>query len=68
MIDMTPDGFAIPISISSEHGRLHGRLALQPGARVAVEFVERQPGEWVITSATPVGKAAAPAANPHAGH
>lgn len=33
MIDMTPDGFAIPISISSEHGRLHGRLALQPGAR-----------------------------------
>jgi Cu(I)/Ag(I) efflux system membrane fusion protein len=22
---------------------------LKPGARVAVEFVERQPGEWVIT-------------------
>jgi len=23
---------------------------LKPGARVAIEFVERQPGEWVITS------------------
>ena len=33
MIDLTPDGFDIPISISSEHGRLHGRLALQPGAK-----------------------------------
>ena len=41
---------------------------LKLGAKVDVEFVERQPGEWVITSATPVGKAAAPAANPHAGH
>jgi Cu(I)/Ag(I) efflux system membrane fusion protein len=34
---------------------------LKPGARVAVEFVERQPGEWVITRVTPQ-------ANPHAGH
>lgn len=44
--------------------------ALKPGARVDVEFVERQPGEWVITSAASAGKAAmaAPAANPHAGH
>ncbi|MBS0349335.1 MAG: efflux RND transporter periplasmic adaptor subunit [Proteobacteria bacterium] len=44
--------------------------ALKPGVKVDVEFVERQPGEWVITSATPAGKAApsAPAANPHAGH
>ncbi|MBS0352353.1 MAG: efflux RND transporter periplasmic adaptor subunit [Proteobacteria bacterium] len=44
--------------------------ALKPGAKVEVEFVERQPGEWVITSAAPAGKAAAsaPAANPHAGH
>ena len=33
MIDLTPDGFDIPISISSEHGRLHGRLSLQPGAK-----------------------------------
>ena len=33
MIDMTPEGFAIPISISTEHGRLHGRLSLQPGGR-----------------------------------
>jgi Cu(I)/Ag(I) efflux system membrane fusion protein len=29
---------------------------LKPGARVAVEFVERGPGEWVITSAKPAGK------------
>ena len=44
--------------------------ALKPGVKVDVEFVERQPGEWVITSAAPAGKAAtsAPAANPHAGH
>jgi len=34
---------------------------LKPGASVAVEFVERQPGEWVITRVTPL-------ANPHAGH
>jgi RND family efflux transporter MFP subunit len=26
---------------------------LQPGAAVAFEFVERQPGEWVVTSITP---------------
>jgi Cu/Ag efflux protein CusF len=43
---------------------------LKPGAKVDVEFVERQPGEWVITSAVPASKAATPvpAANPHAGH
>ncbi len=37
--------------------------ALKPGAKVAVEFVERQPGEWVITTVTPLvaGKAAAAA-------
>jgi Cu(I)/Ag(I) efflux system membrane fusion protein len=35
---------------------------LKPGAKVAVEFVERQPGEWVITALKPL------AANPHAGH
>ena len=29
--------------------------ALKPGARVAFEFVERQPGEWVITAVKPVG-------------
>ena len=23
---------------------------LKPGAKVAIEFVERQPGEWVITT------------------
>ena len=32
----------------------------KPGATVAFEFVERAPGEWVITSVKP-------AANPHAG-
>ncbi|WP_296447193.1 efflux RND transporter periplasmic adaptor subunit [Rhodoferax sp. UBA5149] len=33
---------------------------LKPGAKVAVEFVERQPGEWVITSVKPLA-ATAPA-------
>jgi Cu(I)/Ag(I) efflux system membrane fusion protein len=46
---------------------------LKPGAKVAVEFVERQPGEWVITTLKPLAadKGAgtpATAANPHAGH
>lgn len=36
---------------------------LQPGASVAVEFVERQPGEWVITSVKPGA-----ALNLHGGH
>ncbi len=47
--------------------------ALKPGSMVTAEFVERQPGEWVITSVKPMtmGKEAAtpaPAANSHAGH
>ena len=33
---------------------------LKPGAKVSFEFVERQPGEWVITGVKPV--------DPHAGH
>lgn len=45
---------------------------LQPKAKVTVDFVERQQGEWVITGVKPLaaGKgASAPAAtNPHAGH
>ena len=46
---------------------------LKPGAKVAVEFVERQPGEWVITAVKPLPAnqgAGTPAvgANPHAGH
>jgi Cu(I)/Ag(I) efflux system membrane fusion protein len=44
---------------------------LPPKARVSVDFVERQQGEWVITGVKPQagGKTAAPAAaNPHAGH
>jgi Cu(I)/Ag(I) efflux system membrane fusion protein len=35
---------------------------LKPGAQVAFEFVERQPGEWVITSVKPL------VVTPHAGH
>ena len=31
---------------------------LKPGAPVAFEFVERQPGEWVITSLTPTASTA----------
>ena len=44
---------------------------LKPGAAVAFEFVERQPGEWVITALKPsAGTAAGGSAqtNPHAGH
>ena len=45
---------------------------LKPGSTVAFEFVERQPGEWVITGVKPGagGKVSdgAPAADPHAGH
>ena len=36
--------------------------ALKPGAKVSVEFVERAPGEWVITTVSP------PPAGAHAGH
>ena len=32
MIDITPEGFGIPLSLSSEHGLLHGQLALRPDA------------------------------------
>jgi Cu(I)/Ag(I) efflux system membrane fusion protein len=40
---------------------------VKPGAAVVFEFVERQPGEWVITGIQPMaGQAANP--NPHAGH
>jgi multidrug efflux pump subunit AcrA (membrane-fusion protein)/Cu/Ag efflux protein CusF len=35
--------------VANEH-LLHG---LAPGAKVGFDFVERQPGEWVITSITP---------------
>lgn len=45
---------------------------LKPGAMVAFEFVERQPGEWVITGVKPSGagggSAAAAPANSHSGH
>lgn len=44
-------------------------IGLTPGTAIAFEFVERKPGEWVITSVVPqgAGQSAAPA-NPHAGH
>ena len=43
--------------------------SLKPGAPVAFEFVERQPGEWVVTSITPTAaKAAAAAPKSHSGH
>ncbi|MDT3706187.1 MAG: efflux RND transporter periplasmic adaptor subunit [Thiobacillus sp.] len=42
---------------------------LKPGAAVAFEFVERQPGEWVITGIKPLAGPSAPVpVNPHAGH
>jgi len=42
---------------------------LKPGAPVSFEFVERQPGEWVITSITPTvaTAAAGSAAKGHSG-
>lgn len=39
---------------------------LKPGAAVSFEFVERQPGEWVVTSITPDG--AAGGGKSHSGH
>jgi len=42
---------------------------LQPGASVRIEFVERKPGEWVITGLAPLASAAAGRGFPdHAGH
>jgi RND family efflux transporter MFP subunit len=44
---------------------------LKPGVPISFEFVERQPGEWVITGVKPgKGKDSknTAAANPHAGH
>ena len=38
---------------------------LKPGARIDFEFVERQPGEWVVTRVTP---AAGQGATTHKGH
>jgi len=42
--------------------------SLQAGARLDFEFVERQPGEWVITSVKPAAAAASAAAGPHSAH
>jgi Cu/Ag efflux protein CusF len=43
---------------------------LKPGATIAFEFVERAPGEWVITKIAPRGSAAGSDATPatHKGH
>ena len=42
--------------------------SLQAGAKLDFEFVERQPGEWVITSVKPAAAAASAAAGPHSAH
>ena len=47
--------------------------ALKPGAKVNFEFIERQPGEWVITSLKPATTSPSagtpvPASKPHTGH
>jgi Cu(I)/Ag(I) efflux system membrane fusion protein len=42
--------------------------ALKTGSPVSFEFVERKPGEWVITTIAAAAMPAASAANPHAGH
>ena len=39
---------------------------LKPGAAVAIEFIERGPGEWVITTIMPAPPGKAAAASPHA--
>jgi len=44
---------------------------LRPGAAIGFEFVERGPGEWVVTAVTPAAAAGAAPAKPaaaHAGH
>jgi len=41
---------------------------LKPGSAITFEFVERQPGEWVITSVTSKSGAKLPASVPHVGH
>ena len=43
---------------------------LKPGAAIAFEFVERAPGEWMITKITPRNAAKTPDGNPaaHQGH
>jgi hypothetical protein len=39
----------------------------KPGAPIRFEFVERKPGEWVVTKIEPAAAAAAPAAPARAG-
>ncbi|MCM8626300.1 efflux RND transporter periplasmic adaptor subunit [Accumulibacter sp.] len=41
---------------------------LKPGLAVSFEFVERKPGEWVITGIQPAASGGAGAAGRHAGH
>jgi len=41
---------------------------LQSGVAVNFEFVERKPGEWVITAITPMADTKPAATNAHAGH
>lgn len=59
-------------SMTMEFKAANGALlqTLKPGARIRFEFVERAPGEWVITQVTPQAASGKPApkANPHSGH
>jgi Cu(I)/Ag(I) efflux system membrane fusion protein len=42
---------------------------LKPGSAISFEFVERKPGEWVITGIQPAtGGVSAPRSKAHAGH
>jgi Cu(I)/Ag(I) efflux system membrane fusion protein len=41
---------------------------IKTGSKVSFEFVERQPGEWVITTIAVAATTAVPPANSHAGH
>lgn len=41
---------------------------LKRGAQIGFEFVERQPGEWVITGVRPGAAGKVPASGAHAGH
>lgn len=62
-------------AMSMEFTVANGSLlqGLKPGSAVAIEFVERQPGEWVITAVKRLATGKAPVTpaagvNPHAGH
>ncbi|MEF8714611.1 MAG: efflux RND transporter periplasmic adaptor subunit [Accumulibacter sp.] len=66
-----------PMSMPFQLANESLRKDLKPGAMISFEFVERGPGEWVITSVKPAagssirseaGAGAAAQAHPHAAH